>query len=130
MELKLYQTLAILVLLFHLLWIVWVMTGVLLTRNRPLLGWFHIASLVYSAVIDAGPWPCPLTLAEQWLWAKAGMASYQGSFLVHYLEAVVYPDVPEALLTWGASTYCLLILGIYGLRLRRSKATDARTRSL
>jgi hypothetical protein len=118
-DLNLYYGLAVTVLVLHLLWIVWVIGGIFFTRQHPRLGWFHIASLVYSAVIEIGPWPCPLTLVEQWLWSKAGIASYQGSFIAHYLEAIVYPEIPAAVLTWGGSAFCLVVLSIYWLRLRR-----------
>ena len=89
--------LAVCVLVLHLLWIVWVIFGWLAARSHALLRWAHIASLVYSIVIEVGPWPCPLTLAEQSLEARAGIIPYRQPFLVHYLEAVIYPDIPEAL---------------------------------
>jgi len=66
--------------------------------------------------MEVGPWPCPLTIAEQWLRRGAGPASYQGSFLIHYLEIVVYPDVSPELLAWAGSGVCLLILGIHARR--------------
>ncbi len=31
------------------------------------------------------PWPCPLTVVEQWFQAHSSQAPYQQSFLVHYL---------------------------------------------
>lgn len=45
-------------------------------------------------VAEVGPWPCPLTLAEQYFEARAGAPSYQGSFLMRYLDAIVYPNLP------------------------------------
>jgi Protein of Unknown function (DUF2784) len=44
-------------------------------------------------VIDAGPWPCPLTALEQSLQAKAGMPPYRQGCVIHYLAALVYRDV-------------------------------------
>ena len=107
------------VLFLHLLWIFWVILGWLVTRNRPLLRWLHIISLVYGIVIEVGPWPCSLTIAEQWLQTSAGATPYRGSFLIHYLEALVYPDVPQELLTWVGSGVCLLNLWIYGMQFWR-----------
>src|SRR5258708_2625226 len=97
-----YETLAIAALAVHLLWILWVIFGWLVTRNRPLLRCFHILSLIYSIVIEIVPWPCPLTIAEQWFQGRAGIRPYHESFLVHYLEALVYPSVSQTLLTWVA----------------------------
>jgi Protein of Unknown function (DUF2784) len=76
----LYSGLATVVLLLHALFIVWVIFGAFLTRSRPLLRWLHIASLVWGIVIEFLPWPCPLTLLENWLEGKAGLLPYQGQY--------------------------------------------------
>jgi len=115
-----FAVLAALVLLAHLLWILWVIFGWTLTRHRPLLTVLHVLSLAWGIAVEAGPWPCPLTLAEQSLEARAGSSPYRGSFIVHYLDALVYPDVPEALLTWLGTGVCILILAIYANRFRRA----------
>ncbi len=118
-----YHALAVAVLVIHLLWIAWVMFGALLTRHRRALRWFHIASLVYSIFIEAAPWPpCPLTVLEQWLEARGGVAPYRGPFLLHYLDALVYPDVPLTLLVVCAVAVCAFNLGIYIFRYRRRNA--------
>ncbi len=44
-------------------------------------------------------WPCPLTVAEQYFESRAGLPLYQGSFLVHYLDATVKPIPSPA---WSA----------------------------
>ena len=116
---NLYRILAFAALALHLAWMAWVVLGWLVTRNRPVLRWLHVASLLYSIVIMISPWPCPLTLAEQWSEARAGLQPYQKSFLEHYLESMVYPDLPPGLLTWCAVSACVLILGIYAWRFRR-----------
>ncbi len=87
------------VLALHLAYILWVIAGGLLSRRRPVLAGLHVASLVYSIVIELGPWPCPLTLAENWLEAHAGVVPYSGPFLLHYLDAIVYPNLSPALVT-------------------------------
>lgn len=117
-----FHTLAVLALILHLLFIGWVLLGWLMTRRRPGLRWAHIVSLLYGIVIETGPWPCPLTLAENYFLQRAGIAPYREPFLVHYLEAVVYPDVSPALLTWCAVAVCGFILGIYVKRFRRRTA--------
>jgi hypothetical protein len=122
---RLVGVLAVLVLLIHLFWILWVVLGWILTRNRPSLRWFHIGSLLWGILIEVGPWPCPLTIAEQWLQRRAGSAEYQGSFLIHYLEAVIYPDVSQELLTWVGSGVCFVILGIHGRRFWQERGMRA-----
>ncbi len=97
----------------HLLFNVWVVLGAAVTKERPALEKLHIVSLVYGAVMENAPWPCPLTLLEQWSLTKAGVASYRGPFLTHYLNQLVAPHFPVALLGWGAIGVCLVNLGIY-----------------
>ncbi|MCL6481547.1 MAG: DUF2784 domain-containing protein [Firmicutes bacterium] len=102
----------------HLFWLLWVICGWLLTPRRPLLRWLHIGSLLYGIVITVGPWPCPLTLAEQHFQARAGQAGYEESFLEHYLDRLVYPNVPTTWLTWGGVGVCSGILLLYLWRYR------------
>jgi hypothetical protein len=115
-----YQCLAVGVLVIHLAWILWVVFGTLFTRHRPVLRWLHIASLVYSILIELLPWPpCPLTALEGLLEARAGIVPYHEPFLVHYLDALVYPDIPVQLLVGCAVAVCLFNLGVYVVRFRR-----------
>jgi hypothetical protein len=119
-----YHALAVATLTLHLLWILWVIFGSLLTRGRPALRWLHILSLIYSILIETLLWPpCPLTVLEAWLEARAGATPYRGSFLGHYLEAIVYPDVPLSLLIAGAVVVCLLNLRVYAFRYRHRTMT-------
>lgn len=104
----------------HLAWILWVIGGALLTRTRLWMAILHVVSLLYSIGIELLKWPCPLTLLEQWLRVKAGVEAYQGAFIAHYLEALVYPDVPERLLTAIAVAVCVGNLAVHAVRLRRS----------
>lgn len=108
------SALAICVLFLHALFILWVVFGALLTRSRPILRWLHIVSLVWGILTELLPWPCPLTLLENWLEAKAGVEPYQGGFLLHYLDRLVYPDISSTLLTVAGLTICALNLAFYG----------------
>jgi len=77
-----YSALATAVLFLHALFILWVIFGALLTRSRPILRWLHIASLIWGILTEVLPWPCPLTLLENWLEGRAGIEPYQGGFLL------------------------------------------------
>src|SRR6266568_6885247 len=94
-----YSALATAVLFLHGLFILWVVFGALLTRSRPILRWLHIGSLVWGILTELLPWPCPLTLLENWLEGKAGVEPYQGGFLLHYMDKMVYPDIAASVLT-------------------------------
>ena len=110
------------VLAIHLAWVIWVIFGWLVSRSRPWLRWLHFASLVYGVFIEIAPWPCPLTLLEQHLEKLAGFAPYRGPFLVHYLDALVYPNVPEETLVSLGVVVCGANLYLHVRRLRRRPA--------
>jgi hypothetical protein len=112
-----YSALAVCVLLLHALFIVWVVFGAFVTRSRPILRWLHIASLVWGILTELMPWPCPLTVLENWLEAKAGVQPYQGGFLLHYMDKVVYPDISATVLTVAGVLVCALNLALYGWQL-------------
>ncbi len=46
----------------------------------------------------------PADSSEQWPLGQEGVTPYAGSFLVHYLRALVYPDVSPTLLVWWEYT--------------------------
>lgn len=111
-----FEALAAAVLAIHLAWILWAVTGTLWTRGRPWLTAFHVLCLVWGIIVEVGPWPCPLTLAEQSLEARAGMHTWTGSFLVHYLGKTIYPDLPVSLIIAGGVSVCALNLAVYAWR--------------
>src|SRR5438067_9649125 len=75
-----YPGLAVCILFLHALFILWVVFGALLTGSRPVLRWLHIISLVWGIFTELLPWPCPLTLLENWLEAKAGVDHTKADF--------------------------------------------------
>jgi Protein of Unknown function (DUF2784) len=117
-----YLLLATAVLMIHLTWILWVIFGWLICRDRPWLRWLHFAALIYGVFIEVAPWPCPLTLLEQYLEALAGIAPYRGPFVVHYLDALIYPDVPDGVLISLAVAVCAANMWLHIGRLRRRPA--------
>jgi hypothetical protein len=112
------------VLLLHVIWCAWVLLGWTLTRGRRVLRMLHITSLAYAIIIVLLPWPpCPLTVAETQLEARAGVEPAHGPFLLHLLDTIVYPDLPEWLVVRVAVTVSLAILGIYLMRYLRRRAS-------
>ncbi len=106
------------ILLAHLAWIALVVFGALFTRGRPVWSALHILALLWGIAVEAGPWPCPLTLAEQHFESLAGVSPFQGSFLLHYLDALVYPNLPSWAITLAGVSVCVFNLVLYGWRLR------------
>jgi Protein of Unknown function (DUF2784) len=109
-----YSALAVFILFLHALFIAWVVFGALLTRSRPILRYLHIASLVWGILTELLSWPCPLTVLENWLEAKAGVQPYQGGFLLHYMDKLVYPDISATVLTVAGVVVCVLNLALHG----------------
>jgi len=116
-----FELLAVAALTVHLAFILWVVFGAVFTRGRRNLSRLHIASLIYGIVIQVGPWPCPLTIAEQYFQSRAGRAPYQQTFLAYYLEKLIYPDLPPNLLVASACAVCLGNLLLYLRRRPMSK---------
>ena len=111
---NMYSVLAISVLFLHTLFILWVVFGALLTRSHPILRWLHISSVVWGILTELLPWPCPLTVLENWLERSAGVEPEQGGFLLYYLDKLVYPDISPTTLTTAGVLICILNLAFYG----------------
>jgi hypothetical protein len=128
---NLYSALATAILFLHALFIVWVVFGALLTRSRPILRWVHIVSLIWGILTELTPWPCPLTLLENRLEQKAGAEPYQGGFLLHYMDKLVYPDISATALTVAGVIVCAFNLAIYARQAWRVRSQNQRwTRAL
>jgi len=117
--------LATVVLTIHLLWIVWVIFGALWTRGHILLAAFHVLSLTWGVIVELSPLDCPLTVAEQFFEQRGGTSSYHGTFLAHYLDRIVYPDLPESVLVVAGVVVCVFNLGIYAWRFRQWRRSRA-----
>ena len=120
-----YAVLATATLLLHALFVLWVAAGALLTRGRPVLGWIHIGSLLWGIFTELMRGNCPLTTLENWLESQAGVQPYQGGFLLHYLDALVYPNVSDTLLMVAGVAVCVFNLAVYARRFwkERKKTT-------
>jgi Protein of Unknown function (DUF2784) len=91
-------------------------TAAFVTRGRRLLTVLHLLSLVWGIAVEVSPWPCPLTTLEQHLQHMRDTTTYTQSCMMHYLDKLVYPDIPETVLVGAAVSVCLLNLGIYAIR--------------
>jgi hypothetical protein len=107
--------LAAIVLFLHAIFILWVALGAMFTRSRPVLRWLHIGSLCWGVLAELLPGTCPLTYLENWFESRAGIQPYQGGFLLHYLDKLVYPDISGTLLMIVAVIICSANLTFYAL---------------
>ncbi len=116
--------LANLFLAIHLAWIVLVIFGAFFTRGRLFWSVVHVLALLWGIAVEAGPWPCPLTLAEAYFESRAGVVPYQGGCILHYLDAIVYPNIPGWVVTILGVSVCAANLGVYVRRFALRRRTS------
>lgn len=80
-----------LLILLHFLFIVFVMTGALLSLKWPAVMPVHLAAAVWAVYIEFAQKICPLTPLEQQLRHTVGMQGYHGGFIEYYLLSFIYP---------------------------------------
>jgi hypothetical protein len=78
--------------LAHLAFIFFVITGGFLAWRWRRLAWVHLPCALWGALVEFMGWICPLTPWEIALRRQAGMAGYEGGFIEHYIIPVIYPS--------------------------------------
>lgn len=122
-----YQILADVVLVIHLLFIFFVVLGGLLALRKRWVAWLHLPAAIWGALIEFMGWYCPLTPLENDLRQLAGQSGYEGGFIEHYLLPVIYPDglTREIQLMLGTIVVVInLAIYIYVLRTGRNRQKD------
>lgn len=113
------QALADAVLALHVAVVVFVMGGLLAIVVGNVRGWrwvnawwFRVAHLAAIGVVVAQAWlgiECPLTTLEMGLRKAAGVAAYEGSFIQHWLQRLLYYDAPAWVFTVVYSLFGLAV---------------------
>ncbi len=103
----------------HFAFVLFVIVGGLLVLWRRWIMWLHLPALAWGAFVSLTGRVCPLTPLENAFRRRGGLAGYDGGFIRHYLEPVLYP----AGLTRPAQVALALVLitvnlWIYALVLR------------
>lgn len=101
----LYQFAADAILLAHLIFVVFVVFGLLLILTGKRLHWswvrnpwFRLMHLIAIGAVVLQSWLgviCPLTIWEMALRSKAGDGVYAGSFVSYWLQRILYYQAPE-----------------------------------
>jgi len=79
------------IVVLHLVFILFVVFGGLLTLRWRQAAWLHLPAAAWGAAIELCGWLCPLTPLENRLRAAAGNSGYTGGFIEHYVVPVIYP---------------------------------------
>lgn len=123
-----YTILADATMVVHFLWVVFVVFGILLALMKSRLAWLHLGGICLALLLNLLGWYCPLTYLENYLYLKGGSSVYEGSFIVHYLAPLLYPDLPEVTVRTGGIVFVCVNLLVYGVLFK--KRTLPRPRGL
>jgi hypothetical protein len=115
-----YQFLADAVLLIHFGVVLFVLGGLVVVVAGNWLRWrwvnelwFRLAHLAAIAFVVAQAWLgqfCPLTTLEAWLRVQAGFASYNTSFIEHWLQRLVFYEAPFWVFMVAYTVFAVLVL--------------------
>jgi hypothetical protein len=118
-----YRALADIVLSVHVAIVAFVIAGLVLIvvgniKRWPFVNarWFRAAHVAAILIVVAQAWlgiVCPLTTLESWLRARAGQVAYQASFIEHWLQRVLYYDLPAWVFTLAYTLFALAVLAVW-----------------
>ena len=114
-----YRALADAVLVLHAGIVGFVVIGLVAVLWGNRRGWpwvnalgFRVAHLGAIGVVMAEAWlgiVCPLTTLEMWLRAQAGAPTYDGSFVEHWLQRVLYWDLAGWIFVLAYTLFALAV---------------------
>lgn len=125
-----YSLAADLVLVMHFLFIAFALGGAALVFKWRWLAALQIPAAAWAALIEFRGWICPLTPLEQTLRRAAGETGYQGGFIEHYLEPVIYPAgltpkiqtvIGLIVVVLNVALYAWIVIRVVRERKRRAK---------
>ena len=108
------------VLLLHVLFVVFVVVGLVLILAGKLMSWnwvrnwwFRVIHLAAIGIVVLQSWLgviCPLTTLEMYLRGRAGDATYTGSFVSHWLESILYYRAPAWVFAVAYTAFAIVVL--------------------
>jgi len=104
----LYKIIADIIVVVHFGWVLFMLLGFVLSLWgffwREFFNWWlfrilHLFGIVYVVLLAVLRQYCPLTILENTLRARYNpILTYPGSFIVHYINRLIYPDVNPLIL--------------------------------
>lgn len=133
---RFYRGLADTVLMTHVGFVAFVIGGLLLILCGGACGWrwvrnpwFRAAHLAAIGAVVAQAWlgiVCPLTTLEMWLRERAGDLTYEGTFIAHWLQRILYFDAPGWVFAVAYTLFALAVGGSWlGIPPRRFRLKPA-----
>ena len=118
------QRLADLLVLTHLVWVGFMVGGVVVTAvglfYRRLLGgrWWrhiHLVGMASAGVLSLGGWLCPLTTLEYRLRRSAGDYAEPEGLIIRLANRLIFPDLAPRALAAVTVTAFVLVIVVYVL---------------
>ena len=119
----LFQILADVTLLLHVIVVLFVVIGLVLIIIGNLLHWswvnslwFRLTHLVIILLVVAEAWlgfTCPLTTLELWFRDMAEDDTYASGFIAYWLQQLLYWDFPSWVFTTLYTVFAILVVGIW-----------------
>ena len=117
---SLYLLAADTILIFHVMFVAFVVVSLIAIYVGRLLSWswvhnlwFRLAHLAAILVVVLQSWAgmlCPLTVWESELRRLAGASAYEGSFVQHWLQTLLYYDAPWAVFVIAYTLFGVLVI--------------------
>ena len=103
---SIFEIFAVLALLLHLSFILFVIFGAILILKFKKIIYVHIPAVAWGAYIELSHSICPLTHLENYFLKKAGKDQYSVDFIENYIFKIIYPPA----LNYEIQTYLGVIL--------------------
>ena len=108
--------LANITLIFHLIFILFVIFGGLLFFIFSKVIYIHLPALIWGIYIELTRSICPLTYLENWFLYQGQLTIYSNSFILNYILPIIYPEnLTTDLQKYLGITLIIINILIYGL---------------
>jgi Protein of Unknown function (DUF2784) len=111
---RIYAYLADSVVFIHLLWILFLIFGAFWGVRNKAVKVVHILGLISAFIVNLFDIYCPLTLLETWLKSRySPSGAYTGSFIAHYMEKIIYINLPDYAIFLLTAALCAFNAWVY-----------------
>lgn len=103
-----YRILADLLVFVHFLWILFLFFGAFWGIRHKTVRLFHLLGLALAFYIQVFDQYCPLTHLEFYFRSRQNpITNYSGSFIIYYMEKIVYLQIPQFLILIATVFLCV-----------------------
>ena len=126
-----YSLLAHFTILLHFIWILFIIFGFIFALKRSKIAYLHLSGVFFALFLNLMGWYCPLTYLENYLYTLHDIKSaYTKSFIIHYLDYLIYPDLPETTIRILTLVFVILYVILYTYLAKKFELLDLIKRRL